>query len=82
MNYFFKLLSSIGAVFFSIFVIFKSGKKQGKVEVTEEINKEIKKQKNKIIKKDEKLKKQIADTKFHDRVKWLQQHAKNRRRSN
>ncbi len=82
MNYFLKLLSGLGAFFLSIFVIFKSGKKQGKVEATQEINKKIKKQKNKVIKNDKKLKKEIADTTFSERIKWLQQHAKNRRKSN
>ena len=82
MNFFLKLLSGLGTILASIFFIFRSGKKQGKIEATQEIKQEIKKQKEKIIKKDEKLKKEIADTKFSDRVKWLQQHAKNRRRSN
>lgn len=77
----YKVLAGLATIFSSIFFIFRKGKKAGEKKAIENINQEIKKEKEKIIEQDEKIKKEIANTEFSDRINFLQNLAKNRRNS-
>ena len=73
----FEIFAVVGSILLSFLVIFKSGEVKGKRKVIDNLRKETKEK----LKKDEKLKKNIADTKFSDRISKLQKISTNRRRT-